>query len=150
MGEIVYLEISSWQGISFGAVHWYGELKDRNGNLLMELEYPLTESQALARNLVESGIRWHCGDLIRGWDDEVKLIAFAIKNYKQLVPGATILFCGNPAVADPQKVLDGPIEFKESVNALYHEAVEIEFYEKYPQYMDTLYERFSRLLEDVK
>jgi hypothetical protein len=63
VSKIVYLEITTWQGISIGATHYYGQLTGR-GMESIDLEYTITSAQAARLNKTdEQSWGWKAGDL---------------------------------------------------------------------------------------
>ena len=48
--RLIYLQLSTWQGISIGAEHWYGKLVDGDTGNSVELERKLTAHEARTMN----------------------------------------------------------------------------------------------------
>lgn len=107
----VYLEISSWIGISIGAIHFYGKMKCSDGDEFKSIEmlHPLTISQARELNKNEKYRLYDAGDMYYGYDSKNEIRKQAIETYKDLFPGATVLIEGHIAYADPQPILDGEL-----------------------------------------
>ena len=99
---VVILEISTWQGISLGAIHWYGTLKydddskrvvdDRgyttsSGLVNVDLERILTPAEVKAENaqLKANGhfSMFKIGDSTTGFLTEEDCVAAAIKYFKE-------------------------------------------------------------------
>lgn len=94
----VHLEISSYRGSSLGAVHYYGKLRGEDPAAFMgvrhhDLNHPLTEAEATARNSaeIEGGgrFRYRVGALSYGFDTRDEIIALAVQTYKVHFPDAT-------------------------------------------------------------
>jgi len=110
----VYLKITSWAGISIGAIHFYGELRARNPYRCVELSNTLTVASAKRLNRHRRddfrGEDWNyrAGMKVNGFDTEQEIIDLAIKTYKTHFPEGTVLILGDPVYAEPQKIIDGP------------------------------------------
>lgn len=127
MDRIVYLEISSWVGISLGATHCYGDLWSNGERYPMRKK--LTPREAIALNKKHEWDQYRGGDLYSGFDSHSEITLIALETYKTHFPQADILVLGRSCVAEPQKILDGPPEIKEKVNAWYEEAEKIDWYD---------------------
>ena len=96
--HIVTLEISTFQGLSFGATHYYGRLigYDNGEYKRVELKHPLTPSQVTALNKAETSHRtWRAGMLYPGFDTEGDVIAFAVECFREHFPDAVALVVGS-------------------------------------------------------
>jgi hypothetical protein len=114
---IVYLETTTW-GMSYGGgSHYYGRLVA--GNTRLELEYSLSEQQAIAFNDLERGKYkpWKAGDKTSRFDSEQDVIDAAILEYNVQFNGVGALVHGSRAYCEPHPCLAG--EFKSKLNDLY-------------------------------
>jgi len=125
--SICYLEITTWQGVSIGAQHFYGELKTSDDYKdSVSLERKLTPRSAAAMNksrrrmgLMELGYR--AGQMFNGFDTREEIMTLSVKTHREHFPKTTILVLGDRAVAEPCPVLDGPDELKATAKKLYDE-----------------------------
>lgn len=148
---IVYLEISSWIGMSLGAMHFYGTMRtgyDNDGNhQKIDMRRPLTSAQAKELNKAHDVKFYKAGSLYQGYDTRDEIRQQALATYKDLFPGATILVEGSSAVADPQPILDGPKDIMDFVNELVRQAEEIGWYEGDYHGMDKIYREYSAFMK---
>src|SRR3990167_6329937 len=146
----VYLKITSWAGISIGAIHYYGELKARNPYRAIELNRTLTA--ASARRLTKQhgkDFQYRAGYETIGFETEQEIIDLAIKTYKTHFPEATVLILGDPVYAEPQKIIDGPksaIKKADKLRAKYEECGE----ERNWRMSDSICDEWDKLLESAK
>lgn len=133
--KTVYLEISSWQDISMGAQHYYGELIGYNGDERKEVKLTriLTPRQAAKANRYRSSdsfLNVRAGDESDGFDEKDEIIKLALKVWLTHFPDAQLLIQGRISVAEPQEILACPAypEIIESANKLYEEFEAIEGY----------------------
>ena len=103
----VWLKISSWTGISMGAIHVYGSLRSEERDSEIELKRKLTVSQArkLSKQQSENSLfgteyHWKEGQETRCFDTEEELKAFAKKHWKTHFSGKKRLVVGDPAYCD--------------------------------------------------
>lgn len=122
---IATLEISSYIGLSIGAVHYYGRLwfDEGDGGRLRkyDLIHRLTEAEATVLNKRENESKarlYQAGMEVPGFDTERQVKDAALEIYKDRYPGATVLLCGRPAEVGPRLALDGPVELQERSAAL--------------------------------
>lgn len=132
--RVVYLEISSYIGLSPGASHFYGRLTRGGGDDHIDLVYSLSEKQATEIN--KTYRRLYPGDdllLVRpgqkysGFFSKEAIIKQAKKEWKKHYPDGELLILGRSSVADPQHVLEGPTEIKDKINAWYSRCEELEW-----------------------
>ena len=146
----IYLRITSWSGISIGAIHYYGELKARNPYRAIELKRTLTA--ASARRLTKQhgkDFQYRAGYETIGFETEQEIIDLAIKTYKTHFPEATVLILGDPVYAEPQKIIDGPksaIKKADKLRAKYEECGE----ERNWRMSDSICDEWDKLLESAK
>ena len=126
MKQIIHLEISSFRGISLGAIHYYGKLV---GNTRIELEKTLTRRDAIKLNKHDDGYIWRPGTKYSGFDSEEEVIEFALNVWKKHFPSGIILIQGNSAVADPQLVIAGDRKIANTINKWYYQAEKINWYD---------------------
>jgi len=110
--KFVYLEISFWEG--YGGQHYYGSLKGylNNEYASIELSFILTKKQAQ-----KLGVKYYeKGDESTRFFSEQQLITYAIKTFKQHFPEAEVLILGRIISLEPQRILVGPVKYKEKVN----------------------------------
>ena len=159
--SICYLEITTWQGISLGAQHFYGELRTSDDyNDSAKLERKLTPRAAAAmnksrRNMGLMELHYRAGQMFNGFDTREEIIALAVKTYREHFSKTTILVLGDRAVAEPCPVLDGPDGVKVTAQKLYDENEKIHAQSwwdkrKNRKRMDELCKEWDRLMEAHK
>jgi len=123
---MVYLEISSWVGISGGAIHVYGTLKGCvNGkDVSIELERAIGKAEAEFLNEKDYGKdaklgMWEEGDTTIRFNTVRELCNYAKKVFKEKFPHGKILIEGRSSYLDPAKVLVAPAELKRQANNIY-------------------------------
>jgi hypothetical protein len=152
MGKFVFIEITSWQGISLGATHYYGKLKgydDNNEVLFIDIEKPLGEKEAKKLSKKDD-FTYREGTLTARFDSKQEVIDIAIEKWKTYFPNAEFLIQGEWAIADPQNCLIAPNGLKEKINKLYLESEEIGGYEKSPKRMDEIFREYQNLIREYK
>lgn len=153
--KIVHLEITSWRGLSLGAIHYYGELigHKREKYTTIKLEQKCTRKAAIEENKKarEMGLpgRTRPGELTNQFDSKEQLRKFAIKHWKEHFPKAVILIEGNSSTVEPQPILIGPKEIKDRVNKLSREADTIDRWEKNEKRMDEICDEWNELIAKV-
>jgi len=116
---IVYCEVTLYD------IHFYATLvRDEKR---VTLKYYLTNSirtrLARADVIPHSESDYHRMKKSERFLSEKRVRGEAIRQYKKIFPGATILVFGYRHHRDePQEILDGPEELKEAINALVEEA----------------------------
>ena len=157
--KIVWLKISSWSGISIGAVHIYGELIPDGSQEGVSLEKTLTATQARKLNKwyrqtggVGGLTTYRAGYKTTGFDDESELTEFALKTYREHFPKAELLIKGQAMNVEPQLILDGPSDVKEKAERLLREARALEYWEHRENYkrMDALSDEWEDLLKPFR
>lgn len=130
MKSIVYLHITSFIGVSFGAQHYYGKLICRgNTNGEQCLTHVLTEDEAAALRKAHDWSHYRAGYKAEGYDSEAAICQQAIAEYKTIFPDAVVLVEGNPVYSGPHKILAGPDGLAEEVRSLIQRADEIGWWE---------------------
>lgn len=123
--NIVNLEISSFEGISDGAVHYYGKL-------CYNSEFPKVELQRKLNKRNIGKFRkefYHIGDVTTRFNSENHVIRAAKRIWKKLFPNALVLLVGSSSILDPQKCIDGDPVLRKKINDYYRRAEEIGGYE---------------------
>lgn len=154
MDTICYLKITSWAGMSIGAVHYYGNLHCGDYANDVKMENILTRQDAIAYNKVERSIGratpyvYRQGQKTTGFLDRDRIIELAIQTYKQHFPQAIMLILANAARYEPQIVLDAvDTEFKEIINAMHAEGERFGWHEGNPKRMNALDKRFDDFMK---
>jgi len=148
----VYLKITSFRGLSLGAVHYYGELRARNPYRCVELSNTLTVASAKRLNKQRRdefrGEDWNyrVGMKVNGFDTQQEIIDLAIKTYKTHFQDATILIRGDPVYAEPQEIIDGKRSVIVKANKLCNKYKE---YEKDYRMADSICDEWDKLIESV-
>ena len=124
----VYLEVTSWRGISVGAEHWYGHL-DHFGDELerRELRRRMGAQEAAALTAKDGlgALPYREGDTTERFPSEAAVVARARRVWRRWFPGARILVQGDGAIAEPQRVLSGDRDARVRINRLVRRADEI-------------------------
>lgn len=135
----VFLEVSSWQGVSIGAEHYYGKLVRYSPYHTVELEYRLTEKQA-AEFSKKDDWKYKAGDKCSRFDTVDEVVKLGIAQYKDFFPDAKILFTGESSTsAEPSKMIDGDPDLMKLANEIWqkYEAIPWErrgaFYDRSPE-----------------
>lgn len=110
---IINLHITSWQGVSLGAEHYYAELQgpDETGYKKVELHDILTSRQA-ARLNKKNGERslYRAGERHKCFDTEDDAIQAGIREWKTHFPDATYLVLGSSSYIEPKPLLASSLE----------------------------------------
>ena len=106
--RVVMIYVSSFRGISVGAVHWYGSLHGREPYKRFELTRTLSAEDAQKLNAARREDCWHDGSRINGFDTPADVLKAGRAVWKRKFPGADILLSGHYASADPEEPIDGP------------------------------------------
>ena len=136
--NIVNLEISSFEGISPGAVHYYGRLSF-NG-----------ERTDLERRLNKRNIGkfrkdfYHIGDVTTRFNSENHVIRAAKRIWKKLFPNALVLLVGSGSILDPQKCIAGDPVLRKKINAYYRRAEAVGGYEGNEEEMTKISDEYMR------
>lgn len=119
--SVWFLHITSFRGISIGAVHWYGKLyHDLTKDIpVIELDRPLT-SKEIARMNKEEGHRiWFQGGSTKGFNSRDDVKQAAMQKYYEVSTEGDILLEGNHCSAEPMPVLIAPPEKQHLLEAIY-------------------------------
>ena len=115
--KVAYLNISTWEGISVGACHFYGSLSC--GKKTIDIERVLTKSTAsrLNQKRAKDLLPYEKGSETALFLSSASVRRRAIATFREHFPKANILVEGRRSVVEPQPVLVGPESLKEQVNA---------------------------------
>jgi hypothetical protein len=121
--EIICLHISSWNGISVGAEHFYGNLStymccDIPDHELKRKIKEVTEARYLSKKVGYKGM-YKVGDETSCFTTSNQVIKEARKKYKKLYPGTKVIVLGNTGICSPQEIILGPRVFKREVNKIW-------------------------------
>jgi len=143
--KVIHLEITTWAGMSIGAIHYYGKLvgEDEQGEYKkVEVEKGMTAREARAMNKLD-GTRglYKAGSTTSRFDRREQVIERALEIWKDHFPEGEILLIGSSSTVDPQEVLVGPEELKTVVNAWVKQ-----YEDEYEGYPDEIYQRWRKLM----
>lgn len=147
----VILQISSFAG-AIGAEHCYGKLyfDDENDNLeTVELTRLVTDKKELEYLSKKCGWKLDPDDPINQFNKPSEIIELAKVTYKQYAPNTNVLLEGRYAVADPQRVVDGPDELMIEGNKLFDEAEAIDWYENDEERMEEISDAWRKLVGGI-
>lgn len=136
---IATLEISTWRGVSIGAVHYYGKIRcypsevpdlDIERVLTKDAAFKLTKQKNAGRNPERCWFDYSEGDKSNEFDSKDEIREIALRVWKEHFPDAVMLQEGRSAVADPQRVLaaDDP-KLMIKFNKMWERAEEIGYYD---------------------
>ena len=135
-GAIVYVVTTTWQGISFGARHWYGNLK--TDDVSHELTAPLTQKHCaiLNKELRDGGynMQYWAGAMYAGFLSLEELYAAAIREWNGPFPNgrALIVSVGNNSSINPKYILELDSVEKDSLNAIWEISKDMNCDEQWP------------------
>ena len=135
--DVVYLDLSTWIGLSPGAVHWYGRLKGYNGikRHRVDLRYSLTITQA--KKVSRRDYTYREGMMYSAFDDQEAAIAFAKSVWREHFPNAKALVVGSSSINQPCRIVvpeeyDAPsTALVEAFDALYGDSYDPSSWEEY-------------------
>ena len=164
-----YLTISSWVGLAAEAKHYYGRVRwyeaERTPNTFAkqdDIQHMVTElcricsmyDKVLHKNVPGDGKNCDCN---KGW---ITGLAGAFESQKELVesakqwfrvhsknPKTDVLFKGGIESGDPIEILYGPAAFKKQGNALWKQAVKIDYYENDEKKMNKISKAWMDLMQ---
>lgn len=135
----VFLYITSYRGISFGAVHYYGSLTSYDPDYKnVEVMKIMSEEEAKICNLNDKYDSYEAGDETIRFNSEEELKLRAIEIWKTIFPKGEVLFCGSICDADPCEILIAPEPYKELGNELWKSAELIDYYKNHPEIMEKI------------
>ena len=126
----IFLEISTWAGISLGAEHFYGKLRNSSFDKTVELLRKLTTVECIHLNKKDNylGLRYREGELTERFESPDLIRTLAINTWKEHYPDGEILVEGS-CIADPVRILIGPNNIKKRGNELFELAESINWYD---------------------
>ncbi|MCK5131730.1 MAG: hypothetical protein KAR40_06205 [Candidatus Sabulitectum sp.] len=116
--EIVYIDTLTWDGLTAGASHYYGKIRQFNDSGLEEYEVSVVLDEHMAAALSEPDYTYEVGDTSERFDSEKQLFARAAEVYKKHFPKAKVLVDGSDCAVEPQLVIDGPPNYKATNNTM--------------------------------
>ena len=146
---IIHLNISSWVGLSIGAVHTYGKLYFKDDRV--EIKKKLTQIEADILNIKEDTKTfggYQEGDMCSRFDNEKEVIDLAIKLIEKEYPQVDLLLSGNRSSVSVNEAFWGKDKkLVDKINELYKEADSLDFYSgKDDVRMQELDDNFQELL----
>ncbi len=123
--KIVYLSISSWQGISIGATHHYGKLHFNYDVEDVVLKRTLSKKSAEELTKIHSRmsmpIEYEEGEETNSWNGVQSIVEHAKTVYKKHFPEADVLVIGDHCDCEPKEWVDGgEHETKTQMNNFFH------------------------------
>ena len=146
--NVTHLDISTWEGMSFDATHYYGKLY--NGDEVVQVERRLSKKDADKLNEKDKCCTYKDGMTTDRFDFEEDIIEFSKKIYKGRFPKSNVLLLGSPVYYEPMVVLDCPSGFNSaSALAIYLDAKKLNFYanKKNDIKMNELMQKYDKLFE---
>jgi hypothetical protein len=148
--NIGHLNISSWIGVSIGAVHVYGNLH-YNWNRT-EIKRNLTQEEANKINkkedMINATYHYKKGDECGRFDTEKEIIDLTIKLLEKEYPQVDLLLSGDGASVSVNKAFWGKDKkLVDKINELYKEADKLDFYSgKDDDRMEVLDDEFEKMV----
>lgn len=150
-------QVSTYEGLCPGAIHYYGTLKasDRSYKYQIksvEVVRNLSASEADKLNLSQrdDAPKYKKGETSNKFNSEESLLKEAIRQWKRHFPKARLLLRGSFATCGPQVVLDcKDAKLRERLKALYKQAEQIDFYENDFERMDEIAKRWDKALAEA-
>ena len=147
--NIVYLNITTWSGISIGAEHCYGTLIYIAEAIELTRKLPVEECIKLNKKDTNFGVRYSPGDLTERFNSYDDIRILAIDTFKYHFPDADILVEGG-CVADPVRILVAPNDLMINGNALFKEAEDIGWYTHNESRMEEISIMWENLFKDFE
>lgn len=123
--NIVFLTVSSFVGMSVGAMHYYGRLEHLQGGDSSDVTHKLTQIEAdrfnkgwLTKEMRTPDVGYQKGEKLTRFSSRRKVINAAKRQFKIHFSKAAVLVLGRSACFEPQEILVGPKEFKDKINVL--------------------------------
>lgn len=123
MSALWYASVSTYRGISFGAVHFYVKLHCQSPRRMIEVQHVLTEAEAEILREKDDWPSWRSDDTTQRFDTKEEAIEAARIVWAAEAGEGDALILGDSAYAEPQPILEGPRDFKIVGNRL-HELCE--------------------------
>jgi hypothetical protein len=146
--NVVYLVITSWQGISLGAEHYYAKLKgDAYGEYTTyDLHKVMTEEDAEILRKKDDWRHYKAGSLTDRFNTKEEARESAILALPTAFPHAVALLEGNPAYVEPHYCLwVKNLAYIEKLNKVWKDATLL--VNDDGTKMMALYRKFEKLLE---
>jgi len=149
---LVNLNITTWRGISVGAVHVYGTLSC-DDEKYVRMTKTLTRKTAAQMNKMDRdwgriGLTHRPGEESECFDTEDDVIDVAKDTYKEHYPKADALVQGTPADCDPKEVLDGPKKFITAGMKLYKKTEKVGGWEGDIEAMEKICDEWDKLVAE--
>ena len=148
---LVYLEITSWRGISIGAIHYYGSMVVCNGKLTKTpLMRKITKAAQIELARQDGGDRhlslYPVGSETERWRSKDALRRAAIRWFnKRYSTEDSMLIEGSFTTCEPQTVLHGKEPFRSAINELCEQAEECDYWED-EKAMDRICNRWRKVI----
>jgi hypothetical protein len=125
---LVYLEVTTWRGMSIGAIHYYGRL--RVGDKTIDVMRKVTAAAVKELNRRDGGgYDWQVGEETSRWNSKLALERAAIRWFKANYSiEDSMLIKGLSGIFEPQPVICGKEPFKSAINQLHSRAEECGFW----------------------
>ena len=151
--KIVELEITSWQGVSLGAEHYYGKLRGYFDDdfVSVEVEAKMTQRQAVALGKKDDWHHYKAGSMTSRFDTKEEVETTAILTFKDKFPNASVLLKGHWAAHEPKKCLSADdLELMDNLNKVFIEYDKIKYRdtEEYWNLVDPLADKFYTILKN--
>lgn len=115
--QIVFLEISTFRGSCYGAVHYYGYLTNDSSTKRVELNRTLTHVQALELTKLHNNNSsfgrdyvYEEGDEVSSFDSIDDIENYATKVWREHFPDMNMLVVGTPVYVEYERILDGELK----------------------------------------
>lgn len=141
--KIVVLHISSYAGISAGAIHCYGSLNCRDKRI--ELKQKVTEKNVLSLSMRD--FKYEIGTMTERFECEEDVRVIARRQWRKFFPDAVLLLEGSAACGDPQRCLVGPVDLKKEINRLKKAGEKVGGYEGDEKGMTKISDEYMNLLK---
>lgn len=108
MGHLWSLDVTTFRGISAGAVHYYGTIKGRGE---YRIEQMLTPERAAALTAADSGFTYQAGTWSNRFDTRAEIEAAALVAWRAVALDDDALVVGPSYSVGPRKPVAGPRQF---------------------------------------
>jgi hypothetical protein len=121
--KVVHLDISSWRGISIGAVHFYGKLiwddkTEKYSVGTLELKRPMTAKEALLRNKADEKRIIKPGVSTYQFNTEADVLRYGIKAFNQKFKDSLLMLGGFATASATHKLYLWPKTFDEQAQRM--------------------------------
>lgn len=129
---LIHLEITSWRGISFGAMHYYGNIIIHDPAFqkipVMRKVTKSVQAELAAQDGETDYFTYEIGSETERWRSKESLRRAAIKWFKKNASiENSILIEGSSSTCEPQLIIYGKEPFKSAINALYERREELDW-----------------------